>query len=154
MNIKFVARFTACYNVYINNILYCVTCQYTSTTSYDTIKLTHTGYLMIDEVIVSIYRASLVVHVSEPLLLSERWRISVITSSSSQESNLTSPEYEAFLVSNTVFCELFTFTPSTTWFIPYCAQFHVCSWNWFILLLARDGWMCQVQLTTLVWNKN
>jgi len=35
-------------------------------------------------------------------------------SSSSQESKLTSPEYETFLVSNTVFCELFTFIHSIT----------------------------------------
>jgi hypothetical protein len=61
--------------------------------SYNTIKLTHTVYVMMDVVIDSIYQAALLVHVSAPLLLAERWRISVITSSYSQESNPTSPEY-------------------------------------------------------------
>jgi hypothetical protein len=71
-------------------------------------KLTHTGYVMMDVVVVSVYRTALVFHVSAPLLLAERWRISAITSSSNQESKLKSPEYEAFLASNTAFCELFS----------------------------------------------
>lgn len=40
--------------------------------SYNTVKLTHTVYVMMNVVIVSIYRAALVVHVSAPLLLEER----------------------------------------------------------------------------------
>jgi len=35
--------------------------------SYNTIKLTHTGYVIMDVVIVSIYRAALVVHSNAPL---------------------------------------------------------------------------------------
>jgi hypothetical protein len=83
--------------------------------------------MMMNVVIVSVYRTSFAVHVSAPLLLVERCRISVIKGSYSQASNLTPQEYEVFCVSNTAFCEMFYFIPSIILYIPRCAQFHVYS---------------------------